>query len=392
MCDLACVKPTLLACRCQEQTGFTPKLFDHRQNPDSVELGRAQAQIWDSNILCLYGPLNCIWFAQLCGCVGLTGQVCCSTEANITYAVIQLTVYLLATDSEWFIITSGVCHGWVTALDSFTADMHWLVERSAGRGMSGVYLWTTYVYWSWLCRWDDVSLLAELLELLIPVLEVFREEVAPLRSEVNLQKTVVQTIGLHERWTFQSPSVWAWCLLSGWVYLPGFLMRLICSSEPQIRNRSVMTWTAMQSLDRHLWRLHIATWTKLRLYNVYILPIMLYGSKSTLTVNKADAQWIDAFDQWCLQWILNIHRHNFVRNVCCLTKQPPLSSIIRSWCLSLFRHVAHMDMTEDATKYSLGPHQSFGEDLWLTMLCLAQEYHRWSDILWPGLLETKDAA
>jgi len=39
-------------------------------------------------------------------------------------------------------------------------------------------------------------------------------------------------------------------------------------------------------------------------------------------------QRIDALDQWCLQQILNIQWHDFVRNadVCHITEQPPLSS------------------------------------------------------------------
>jgi len=35
---------------------------------------------------------------------------------------------------------------------------------------------------------DDISLLAELLELLLPALEIFQEEAAPLDLEVNTQK------------------------------------------------------------------------------------------------------------------------------------------------------------------------------------------------------------
>ena len=61
-----------------------------------------------------------------------------------------------------------------------------------------------------------MSLLAELLELLIPVLEVFQEEVAPLRSEVNLQKTVVQTIGSSLLVCGHEMSV-EWMGLSAWV-------------------------------------------------------------------------------------------------------------------------------------------------------------------------------
>jgi len=43
---------------------------------------------------------------------------------------------------------------------------------------------------------DDMSLLAELLELLVPGLEIFQEEAAPLGLEANWQKTMVRmTLG-----------------------------------------------------------------------------------------------------------------------------------------------------------------------------------------------------
>jgi len=45
---------------------------------------------------------------------------------------------------------------------------------------------------------DDVSLLAELLELLVPILEIIASEAASLGLEVNWQKTKVQALGCRE--------------------------------------------------------------------------------------------------------------------------------------------------------------------------------------------------
>ena len=39
-----------------------------------------------------------------------------------------------------------------------------------------------------------------------------------------------------------------------------------------------MTRTCMKALDRNIWRSSISLYTKIRLYNVYILPILLYGA------------------------------------------------------------------------------------------------------------------
>ena len=43
--------------------------------------------------------------------------------------------------------------------------------------------------------------------------------------------------------------------------------------------------------------------TKLRHYNVYILPVLLYD---TWSVTEASRQRVDAFDQWCLRRILRV--------------------------------------------------------------------------------------
>jgi len=111
------------------------------------------------------------------------------------------------------------------------------------------------------------------------------------------------------------------------------LIHSTCSSEPEICRRSAMTRTAMQSL---VWRSTIASLTKLRLYNAYILPVMLYGSDCWM-VKKADVQRTDALDQWCLWRILDIHWNDLVRNdvVCRMTQQPPLSSVVKSRRLCL---------------------------------------------------------
>ena len=125
----------------------------------------------------------------------------------------------------------------------------------------------------------------------------------------------------------------AWCSVRGVTYLSGSPD----SFEPEICRRSAMTRTAMQSPDHHLWRLRIATSIKLRLYNAYVLPIMLYGSECWM-VKKADVQWIDALNQWCLRRILDICWHDFVRNdaVRRMTQQPPLFSTVKSRQISLF--------------------------------------------------------
>ena len=61
-----------------------------------------------------------------------------------------------------------------------------------GRGMNGItFGQCTFTDLGFA---DDISLLAELLELLVPTLATFQEEAALLGLEVNWQKTMVQAL------------------------------------------------------------------------------------------------------------------------------------------------------------------------------------------------------
>jgi len=104
----------------------------------------------------------------------------------------------------------------------------------------------------------------------------------PLSLEINCQKTMVQAICFVANEPFnvlvcgndvQRVGEFI-CLVS--------LIHSTCSSEPEICRHSAMIQTAMQSLVRHLCRSRITTRTKLCLYNVYILPVVLYGQSIRL--------------------------------------------------------------------------------------------------------------
>jgi len=67
--------------------------------------------------------------------------------------------------------------------DPFTTGMHWLLERTVGTGTNGVsYGLQSFSYLDFV---DDITLLTELLELLVPTLETMSSEAAYLRLKVN---------------------------------------------------------------------------------------------------------------------------------------------------------------------------------------------------------------
>jgi len=79
------------------------------------------------------------------------------------------------------------------SLDSFATGVDYLLERAVGIGMNGVSFGDhshTDLDFA-----NDVCLLAELMELLVPVLEALATEAESLGLEVNWQKTMMQALG-----------------------------------------------------------------------------------------------------------------------------------------------------------------------------------------------------
>jgi len=172
-----------------------------------------------------------------------------------------------------------------------------MLERTVGQGMNGVSFGQD-------CYTDldfagDVSLLAELLEFLISVLETMATEEASLGFKVNWQKTKVQALGsrvnVPSTITVQSQEV---AVVYEFVYLGSFI-HSSTQSTPNVIRRSGVNRAAMQSLDNYFWKSRISISTKLKLYNTCILPIFLYGCECW-AVTKVDACRIDAVDQWCM--------------------------------------------------------------------------------------------
>ena len=139
-------------------------------------------------------------------------------------------------------------------------------------------------------------------------------------------------------------------MVDSFVYL-GSSVDVSGGNDSDIRRRIELARTCMKSLDREIWRSSILLVTKLRLYNVYILPVLLYDS-DTWIVTEASRQHLDAFDQWCLRCILRIPYTTHITNVSVQsqTEQPPVSSLIQQHRLKLFGHIARAAASEDHSR------------------------------------------
>jgi len=116
-----------------------------------------------------------------------------------------------------FLIASRVHEGYVIAPDSFATSMDWLLERSVGRGMSGITF--GQCAFTDLDFADEISLLAELLGLLVPAVEIF-QELHHLVWKCTGKKNNGSSTGLLSRRAFMSTHLWARCPTCGIICLP----------------------------------------------------------------------------------------------------------------------------------------------------------------------------
>ena len=152
-------------------------------------------------------------------------------------------------------------------------------------------------------------------------------------------------------------------VVDSFVYL-GSCIGVHGGSERDICRRIEKARSCMKSQDRNIWRSSISLQTKIRLYNVYILPILLYGA-DTWSMTVASSRRLDAFDQWCLRRIVHIPCTAHITNeeVRRRTGQPPVTSVISKRRLRLFGHLARSRPITRPLAHSSSSHQSSSSGL-----------------------------
>ena len=107
----------------------------------------------------------------------------------------------------------------------------------------------------------------------------------------------------------------------------------------------------MADLHR-VWRdHHISRDTKLRLYNALVLPILLYALESW-TLTKSLSLKLDAFNTKSLRRIEGLSWQDFVCNddLCHMTGQLPVTSLISQRRLKLFGHLIRQEPTSETVE------------------------------------------
>jgi len=184
-------------------------------------------------------------------------------------------------------------------------------------------------------------------------LEILHEELSQLGLEINWTKTKIQAfdedISQPSKVSVLGHDVE---VVYSFVYL-GSCIDIAGGSETDICWRIEMTRTCMKmkALDCNIWHSSISLQTKIRLYNVYILPILLYGA-DTWSMTSTSSRQIDAFDQWCLRHILRISYTAHVTNeeVRRRTCQPPATLLITTRRLHLCGHIPRAGPSQDHSR------------------------------------------
>src|SRR6218665_4188266 len=219
------------------------------------------------------------------------------------------------------------------APDLFLRPMDIILEETASQGHLGVNIGTEC--FTELDYADDVALLAVSCGDVVDSLEKMGQEASKFGLEINWSKTKIQPVGvqglLPEHILVAGNEVE---IVRGFCYL-GSHVEADRGSGPEVHRRVAIARDCMNSLQRGIWKSSICIDMKLRLFKVYILPILLYGAE-TWTLTMALEAKLDVFQRWCLRQILRIPFSAHVTNSAIYQRaeQIPVSEMVLSRRLS----------------------------------------------------------
>ena len=220
-----------------------------------------------------------------------------------------------------------------------------MMERMVHRGMTGVTLGKEV--FADVDFADDVSLLAEMLEVLVLALTVMQEEASTFGLQINWSKTkILQVPSSSAGSTVQ--------VADGHVEVVDAFVYLRCTidssggSRGEVLRRIGLARSCMNMLERRIWKSSIRLETKLCLYQTYIVPVLMYGCETWATTKYLLCS-LDAFDTWALRTILRIPYTRHVSNAedRRTTGCSPLYHLVTNRRLRLFGHIARSLPRED---------------------------------------------
>jgi len=205
--------------------------------------------------------------------------------------------------------------------------MDHMMERTAHRGMAGVTLG------------NEVFTDLEILEVLVLAMTVMQEEAAVFDLQINWSKTKILQVPPPMPFSTVQVADGHVEVVDAFVDL-GSMIDSSVGSRGEVLRRIGIARSCMNLLEKRIWKSSIRLDTKIRLYQIYIIHVLLYGCE-TWSTTKLQCCRIDAFDMWALRKILRIPHTRHVTNVevRATTGCHPLSHLVTDRRLRLFGHV-----------------------------------------------------
>jgi len=240
--------------------------------------------------------------------------------------------------SSRFQTTSGVRQGCILAPMLFCVAIDWILEHMSfcpgiNIGNSNI---TDLVYA------DDTALLLPSVDDAAPCLSSFSTAAAPLGLKISWEKTKLQNLGSGPQPTSILVDSNQVDSVDSFVYL-GCLQSSSGQCRPDLKRRIGFASSTMSSLSR-IWKdKRLTTATKVRLYQVLVMSVLLYAAE-TWTLLAADLRTLEAFHMRCQRQILGIRWTDHIRNatVSSYTGLASVGEHLASRRIAIFGHTARL--------------------------------------------------
>ena len=212
--------------------------------------------------------------------------------------------------TDWFATTVGVRQGCVLSPQLFNillelVMLYAMEDVNVGASINGYII-------NNLRFADDIVLMAETAKELQMMVNRVHQSCSKFGLKINIGKTEIQVINKHPINLKIAINGHQLNQVEEFTYLGGTISQQgQCS--PDIKHRIGKALGAMQMLA-NIWRSkEISNATKIELYRVLILSILLYGAE-TWTIKKEDENRLLTFEMTCLRKILGVSRLDKIRN------------------------------------------------------------------------------
>jgi len=181
----------------------------------------------------------------------------------------------------------------------------------------------------------------------VVILTVVQEEASTFGLQINWSKTKILQVPSSTCSSTVQVADGPVEVVDAFVYL-GCLIDSSGGSRGEVLRRIGLARSCMNMLERRIWKSSIRLETKLRLYQTYIVPVLMYGCE-TWAATKYLLSRLDAFDTWALRKILRTPYTCHVSNVEVrrTTGCSPLSHLVTNRRLRLFGHISRSSPRED---------------------------------------------